>query len=303
MRALRTLLIIAVAFMVIVPLISSSARADDNQRKTSFQIQGNDIINLNSLSSGPIQQNEYSVIFAQDTFLVMFKDSAQSTSYNLEFNVQMLNLTANVDGRPYTLIDFTKAAFYLVSSPETSDGVVNFSLIAISKYAAMRITIVAVNQTESVQTQAGTVVLSPNEVKLTFEIIPLIDDVMPNSTLTLNMHVNTTSPISSADGGLESQLTFADDGYAGYFSWSNTAYVDGRNAGVVSSLSAGILSLTYPFGHIVVQDPYLGISPSTLMELPVSAASLLPNAGLFAITAALATAAVLAAIFYKKRRA
>jgi len=311
-RKLTILAVIFVLMMLLLPLLSTAARGDDNQRRTSVEIEGDgNYININSLSANPLQGNEYSVIFTGSTFLVMFKQYAQSQSYDLMFNIQLLNLTLNNNGQNTELINFADQEFYLVSRPVVQNGLFELSVISASHLAVMKMTIVAANSTSLISEPYGNITLTPNEIKLSFEIITGNEDMMDgffgggisqNASITLNLRVNATSQIMSANGGAASEISFSQGGNSGYFSWSNSAIVDGQNRPVLSSLSYNVLSLIYPYGHVIIHDPFLGISPSTLSKIAQAVATLTPNILLFASTAAASAIAIAAATVYKKRR-
>jgi len=90
----------------------------------------------------------------------------------------------------------------------------------------MKMTIVAANSTSLISEPYGNITLTPNEIKLSFEIITGNEDMMDgffgggisqNASITLNLRVNATSQIMSANGGAASEISFSQGGNSGYF--------------------------------------------------------------------------------------
>ncbi|MEM3852275.1 MAG: hypothetical protein QXP70_04675 [Methanomassiliicoccales archaeon] len=299
---------VAVILLLFISLLIPVAYGDGYHRSDSLEFnQNGGYFTINSVSRTSPFANAYSVVFAQNTLLLMFKNSLSSSNYSMEFYIQLLNMSlVTPSGSSVQLMDFSNTEFR-VSSYQTMEG----NVLGINVYARnedsgalFMMTAIAVNETATVSLpQGGNVSVEPNGVELYFTIIQQSSEkqLMPAaSQIVLNMRIAPGGqyvPPSSSGGTYE--VVYTQGKYQGYFSWPSSVKVDGSVNVMNSTLSADILSFAVPYGSLIQIDPFMGLSPTTLSKLPEAVSS--PSVLLFGIALVLTAVAVGTATIYRER--
>ncbi len=318
-RLLFQAAVIGLAALLLMPLLfSGAARADDGgDRETSVNVQGHGgYFTIDSQSTNQVgPRNEYSMVFAANSFLMQFKNDSQKAGYTLQFNIQLLDLLLVGPGNITVLLNFSQQEFSVYQIPSTVNGLSTFALSTESDSATFMMTVQVSNTPTSVlpQNSSTAIQLTPNEVKISFMIqLGKVNDggfrnqrggQPPNGSIVLQLGVSSVnSTISQVENmSAYSQIGFTQGMNSGYFSWENSALADGRNVTVNSSFSpaVGTLSLAYPAASTIIHDPYIGISPGTIVNALVSSPG---NIVIYAVTLAISAALIGGAVTARRRR-
>lgn len=313
-RKLVQLTVIGVAAVLVLPLFFSGvARADgggDRDTYVNGPGQGGyfsvDSQSINTM--GP--KNEYNMVFAGNTFLMQFKNDSQQAGYNLQFNIQLQKLTLVSGNTSQLLLNFSQQEFAVSELPTTVNGLKSFTLYTSSDNASFGMMIQVANAPTTTGGNASAQ-LTPNEVKLSFMIDLMGGSESGNRNQMMNQQGgsvllqlglrgdgSTVSPIDNR--GAYSQVNFSQSGSIGYFSWNNSALVNGSASAVTSRLSTAndTLTMIYPAGMTIVHDPYIGISLSPIVSAITSAVG---NIVIYAVTLAVSAALIGGAMTMRRR--
>ncbi len=314
-KLLFQLMVLGIGALLVMPVFFSNvARADGGggDRETSVNYPGNGgYFSVDSQSTNAVgPKNEFNMVFAGNTFLMQFKNDSQNTGYSLQFSIQLERLMLVNSTSTTYLLNFSQQEFNVLSPLTAFGGQNTFSLYTESDMAKFVMTV----QTTNVPAQNGSVTILPNEVKISFQITITGDNIGEQQNMQLGHPPVPTGNVilqlglSSGDSnvtGIQNNTTFSNVGFSdgkssGYFSWSNTAIVDGKASAVGSSLSGtSNLSLVYPAGLNIIHDPYIGISPSTIVNIITHS---LGNIVIYTLTLAVSAAFIGGAMTYRRRR-
>lgn len=316
-RKVLQLAVIALAALLLVPLVfSGMARADDGgDRQTSVSGPGKggyfSVDSQSTNTMGP--KNEYNAVFAGSTFLMQYKNDSQKAGYSLQFGLQLESLYLISGNTTTQLLNFSQSEFDLYTPTSTVNGLQTFSIYTESDIASFIMTVQVSNSTvalNSVNGSAGTT-LTPNEMKVSFHIAlmnqmdngPMFQRMGPNNSsvvLQLGLQAGNSTVSGIKNMNSYSQIEFSQGQSNGYFSWNNTARISSNNMPVQSFVGTNdTLSLVYPFGMMIVHDPYIGISPQTISSIVNSG---LGNIVIYAVTLAVSAALIGAAVVARRRR-
>lgn len=307
--AARAAVLAVLALLMISAMTPALVRGDDGEhRDTTVSFPGGGYFSIDSQSTnsaGP--RNEYAVMFAGNSLIMSFKNNSQETGYNLQFGLSLVNLTYAGPAGNAQLLNFGEEGFSMKGAPSYLNGSELFAIQSESDTAKFTMFVQVTDRPQEVSLPQiqGSTLLMPYEVKISFFIVLekyFREDTAATGNVILNIAVQTDAAVAASFGkGTDSFLNFSENGYTGYFSWSNNALVDGREGKVVSAMNGTLLSLTYPAGNTIIHDPSIGITPQTLSR---ALASALAPAGNIVIYAMALTVAVLlvAGAAYRRRR-
>lgn len=118
--------------------------------------------------------------------------------------------------------------------------------------------------------------IAPTESKITIAIKDF--PYQQNGSLALTAKIESEKEIEEKTNGDEKELEIKSANATGFFSWNNTAQIDGISKQVKSNTATDngrLVTLAYPNGQNIVHDPKIGITLS-----PVSSGSGLFGPGL-----------------------
>lgn len=316
-RKLAQATVIMLATVLVLPLLLSGvARADDGgNRDTNVNVSGQGgYFSVDSQSTNTVgPKNDFNMVFTGNAFIMQFKNNSQQAGFSLQFNIQLERLVViNGSGNTSVLLNFSQQEFELSSPSATVNGVKTFSLSTENDNASFEMTIQVSGTRTNMMSGNTTAVLTPNEVKLSF-VIRLVGSsesggyryqqgVIPKNVVALELGVQSASSSISPiqNEGTYSQIAFTQGKSSGYFSWANNATVNGTVRNIASQLSSNnTLTIEYPAGMVIVHDPYLGISSSTIISALTSAPG---NIVIYAVTLAVSVALIGGAMTARRRR-